>query len=107
MPLRNREGDPVDPVPFLVVAGVAFMIVYSVGPIYLMALLGVDLATALAGSTAVYLLAAGVAYHRFVRTDRPDLRAETPAAWRFRRLVYAAVAFGLLLVLLSLPFVDW
>ncbi|MFC7135877.1 hypothetical protein [Halobaculum litoreum] len=107
MRLRNRRGDPVDPVPFLVVAGTAFMIVYSVGPVYLITLFGVDVATAVAGSTPVFLLATAAAYWRLVRTVRPDLRAETPAEWRFRRLWYAAVGFGLLLVALTLPFLEW
>ncbi|WP_348613460.1 hypothetical protein [Halobaculum rarum] len=107
MRLRNREGDPVDPVPFLVVAGMGFMIVFSAGPIYLMALFGVDVATALAGSAAAFLPVAIVAYHQLVRSARPDLRGELPASWRFRRLWYAAIAFGLLLVLLTLPLVDW
>ncbi|MFC6786872.1 hypothetical protein ACFQFH_13590 [Halobaculum halobium] len=107
MRLRNREGDPVDPVPFLVVAGMAFMIVFSAGPIYLMALFGVDLSLALGGSAAAFVPTAALAYHRLVRSVRPDLREELPASWRFRRLWYAAVAFGLLLVLLTLPLVDW
>ncbi|MFC7069948.1 hypothetical protein [Halobaculum lipolyticum] len=106
MRLRNRAGDPVDPVPFIVVAGTAFMVVYSIGPIYLMSLFGVGVATALAGSTVVFLPIVAASYHRFVRADRPDLRAETPVEWRFRRLVYAGVALGLLLALLSLPFVE-
>lgn len=107
MRLRNREGDPVDPVPFLVVTGMGFMIVLSLGPIYLMALFGVDLSLALAGSTAAFVATAVAAYHRLVRSVRPDLRGELPASWRFRRLWYAAIAFGLLLVLLTLPLVDW
>ncbi|WP_435063405.1 hypothetical protein [Halobaculum sp. EA56] len=107
MPLRNRAGDPVDPVPFLVVVGFAFLLVFSTGPIYLRALLGVDLATAIAGSTAVFLAATAGAYHRFVRTDRPDLRGETPVAWRYRRLWIGALLLALLLVLLSLPFMEF
>lgn len=107
MRLRNREGDSVDAVPFLVVAGMAFMIVLSFGPIYLMALFGVDLSLAIAGSTAAFVPTVAFAYHRLVRSARPDLREDIPASWRFRRLLYAAVAFGLLLVLLTLPLVDW
>ncbi|MXR42871.1 hypothetical protein GRX01_16175 [Halobaculum sp. WSA2] len=104
---RNREGDPVDPVPFLVIAGMGFMILLSAGPIYLMALFGVDVTTALAGSAAAFVPVALVAYHRLVRSARPALREELPTSWRFRRLWYAAIAFGLLLVLLSLPLIDW
>ncbi|UIP00055.1 hypothetical protein Hbl1158_01400 [Halobaculum sp. CBA1158] len=104
---RNREGDSVDPVPFLVVAGIAFMVVFSAGPIYLMTLFGVDVPVALAGSAAVFGPLAAVAYHRLVWSVRPDLRDELPASWRFRRLLYAALALVLVLLLLSLPFVDW
>ncbi|QZY00745.1 hypothetical protein [Halobaculum rubrum] len=106
MPLRNRAGDPVDPVPFLVVASLAFLLVFSTGPIYLQALFGVGLATALAGSTGVFLVVTAAAYHRFVRTDRPELRGEVPVEGRYRRLWYGAVALALLLALLSLPFME-
>ncbi|SHH10675.1 hypothetical protein [Halobaculum gomorrense] len=107
MRLRNRKGDPIDPVPFLVVAGMAFMILFSAGPIYLMALFGVDVPVALAGSAAAFVPTAALAYHRLVRSAQPDLRGELPASLRFRRLWYAGVAFGLLLVALTLPLVDW
>lgn len=107
MTLRNREGDPVDPVPFLVVVGFAFLIVYSAGPLYLMELFGVDVPTALAGSTVVFLVTTAAAYVRFVRQDRADLRGETPVDWRYRRLWYGGIAFALLLVLLMLPFAEW
>ena len=51
MRLRNRDGSPVDPVPFLVLAAMAFAVAYSFGPIYFDAL-GVSLVPALALSTA-------------------------------------------------------
>ena len=38
MRLRNRDGSPVDPVPFLVLAAMAFAVAYSFGPIYFDAL---------------------------------------------------------------------
>jgi len=34
MRLRNRHGSHVDPVPFVVVAGLTFMILLSFGPLY-------------------------------------------------------------------------
>lgn len=107
MRLQNRDGNSVDPVPFLVVAGMGGMIVFSAGPIYLMTLFGVDVVVALAGSAAIYLPLVVGAYHRLVRAARPDLHDDLPASWQFRRLWYAAIALGLLLALLSLPFVEW
>ena len=106
MPLRNRAGDPVDPVPFLVVVGFAFLLVFSTGPIYIRALLDVDIATAIAGSAGVFLAATAAAYYRYVRTARPELREEVPVAGRYRRLWYGAAALMLLLALLSLPFME-
>jgi hypothetical protein len=100
--LTNRHGTPVDPVPFLVVAALAFLVSFSYGPIYCMAL-GLSLPFALAVSTLVFCLAAGASYHRLVWTARPELRGEIPAEKRFRRLVYAALVGGALLALLALP----
>lgn len=107
MRLTNGRGDPVDPVPFLVVASVAFLLVYSTGPLYLNALLGVPFPVGLAGSTVVFVAATVAAYRRFVRDARPDLRGEVPAAGRYRRLWYGALALALLLVLLTLPLLEW
>jgi low temperature requirement protein LtrA len=101
--LTNRHGTPVDPVPFLVVAALAFLVSFSCGPIYLLAL-GLSLPTALAVSGVFFVLATGAAYRRMVLTARPELRGEIPAERRFRRLVYAAVVGVALLALLSLPF---
>ena len=103
MKLTNRRGTPVDPVPFLVVASLAFLVSFSYGPIYCMAL-GLSLSWALAVSALVFSLTTGAAYHRLVRTARPELRGEVPAAKRLQRLVYAAIVVVALLALLSLPF---
>ena len=102
MRLRNRDGTPVDPVPFLVVTLGVAMVSYSYGPIYLMAL-GFGLGDALLASGVVVTLATGASYHRLVWTARPEARAEVPAGLRLRRLLYA-VAIGIaVLLLLALP----
>ena len=105
MKLTNRHGTPVDPVPFLVVASLAFLVSFSYGPIYCMAL-GLSLPPALAVSTLAFCLATSASYHRLVWTARPELRGEIPADQRFRRLVYAALVVGALLALLSLPLLN-
>lgn len=99
---ENSRGTPVDPVPFLVVAAMGFLICYSFGPGYLMTF-GVELSGALALSTVAFLATAAVAYHRFVWTVRPDLRAEIPADLRVRRLVLASLVVAGVFALLSLP----
>lgn len=102
MELRNARGDPVDPVPFLVVSAMAFAVCYSYGPIYFVEL-GLALRESLLVTTGAFLASTAGAYHRMVRTARPDLRGEVPAAQRFRRLVIA-IAIGIAaLVALSLP----
>lgn len=103
MKLTNRHGTPVDPVPFFVVASLAFLVSFSYGPFYCMAL-GLSLSLGFAVSGLVFLLAASASYYRLVWTARPELRGEIPADQRLRRLVYAILVGIALLALLSLPF---
>lgn len=100
--LRNARGEPVDPVPFLVIAALAFLVSFSYGPIYLMEL-GLSLPPALGVSTAVFVSLCALAYYRLVRQARPDLRGEVPAERRFRAIVYGALVVAALLGLLILP----
>lgn len=102
MNVRNKHGEAVDPVPFLVVAGVAFLVLYSFLPLYLMAF-GVSVAGGLAAATAVWVWVALGAFHRFVWAYAPARREHVPAGWRFRRLVWGILAGVALLVLLALP----
>ncbi|EMA49430.1 MULTISPECIES: hypothetical protein [Halococcus] len=102
MKLTNRHGTPVDPVPFLVVASFAFLVSFSYGPIYCMAL-GLSLPAGLVVSTLVFSFSAGAAYHRFVSAARPELAGEIPAEARLGRLFYAIIVGIALLALLSLP----
>lgn len=104
MRLRNRRGDPVDPVPFLVVTAMALAVAYAFGPIYCMAL-GLSLRASLGVATALFLGATAVAYARLVWTYVPEHRETVPAGDRFRRLLYAAVLLALALLALGLPFV--
>lgn len=101
MELRNARGDPVDPVPFVVVTGIAFMTCYSYGPLYFTEL-GLELREAMGISTGIFLASTVGAYYRLVWTARPDLRGELPAAWRFRRLLLAAIIGVVVLVGLTL-----
>ena len=100
MPLSNRRGVPVDPVPFFVVAGLTCMVLFSFGPLYGLAF-GLSLSTALAVSGALYILSLPVAYHQLVWETNPTV--STPAGPRFERLVYATVALMVLLVALTIP----
>lgn len=100
--LTNARGQPVDPVPFLVVATLAFLVSFSYGPIYLMEL-GLPLPAALAVSTGVFLSLSALAYYRLVWDTRPELRGEVPAERRLRAIVYAALVLAALLGLLTLP----
>lgn len=104
MDTHNRDGRPVDPVPFLVVAGMGTLLALSFGPGYLLAL-GLPLAPALGLSLAVAAGVAGWAYRRYVWLAGPAV-GEVPGKVRFRRLVYGMAVFGGLLVLLALPLVS-
>lgn len=99
---RNKHGTPIDPVPFLVVLLLGFTVCFSYGPPYLTTL-GFTLVESLAISGSVVAGIGGLAYHRYVWTARPDLRAEIPASIRLQRLFYAVIAGVGLLLLLALP----
>lgn len=102
MHLRNDRGVPVDPVPFIVVFALGFLVCYSFGPPYLMAL-GFTLVQALGLTTGVFAGVTAVAYHRLVWNARPEVRGVVPGRIRFRRLVYAVFVLLALVVLLALP----
>ena len=104
MKLRNRDGVPVDPVPWFVVTAVAFAVAYSFGPGYFAAF-GVPIDYGLVLSTGLFAVATVVTYYRFVWTVSPNRREEVPVGDRFERLVLATVACLGVVVLLALPLV--
>ena len=102
MALPNRYGTPVDPVPFVVVSGLAFMLSFSFGPLYGLAF-GLSLPTALAVSGIAFLLVAALAFYHQVWAARPT--GETSVALRAEQLLYAALAFAVVVVAATLPLV--
>lgn len=100
MSVRNQEGEPVDPVPFVVVTGSAWLLCLSFGPLYLDAF-AVPWPRGLAVSAAAAVAATLWAHRRFVWTVDPTVRREIPADVRFRKLCYGAIVFGVAFVLLS------
>jgi hypothetical protein len=103
MDLQNRDGDAVDPVPFLVVTLLAFLLIYAFGPLYLQAF-GVTVDQGLAVCTAIFLPMAAAAYYQFIWTHSPERQGIVPAGVRFGRLWYAILILVALFVLLALPF---
>ncbi|MFC7213376.1 hypothetical protein ACFQO4_04675 [Saliphagus sp. GCM10025334] len=104
MRFRNREGVPVDPVPFFVVAGLACMLVLSFGPLYGQAL-GAGLERSAAGSIVISLATTVGAYYRQVWTVRPELLETVPAGIRAERLFYLMVVLAALIVGLAIPLI--
>ncbi|GAB3676543.1 hypothetical protein [Halopiger thermotolerans] len=104
MQLRNRDGVPVDPVPFVVVVGLTFMVLLSFGPLYGQAL-GLPLEAAIALSVAVFTVAAITAFYRQIWTARPELDREVAAVVRAQRVFYLIPILGALLVALAVPLV--
>jgi len=102
--LRNREGRPVDPVPFVVVSGFAFLGCYSFFPVYL-ASFGVAAPAALAATTLVFAALTAGSYYRLVWTARPDIRREVPPELRIQHILYGALAVTGVLLLLTLVMV--
>jgi len=103
MPLRNRDGTAVDAVPFLVVSGLAFLVCFSFGPIYVLSL-GLEGPIVFGLPTVACVVAVAAAYYRLVHTVRPELRGEIPPGQRIAGLFYAALVGAAVLVGLSLPF---
>ena len=101
MDIRNRDGEPVDVVPFVVSTGILGMMALSVGPLYGVAY-GVPVAESLAVSAGVTLAVCGVAFHRLVWAA-PPAWVTIPPGVRFQRLFYLAVVFGLVLIALTVP----
>ncbi|MBB6644757.1 hypothetical protein [Halobellus ruber] len=101
MEVRNRDGEPVDAVPFLVSTGIFGMLTISVGPLYGLAY-GVPVARGLAVSAGATAAIAAVAFHRLVWVA-PPAWVTIPPEVRFQRLVYLGVAFGLALLALTAP----
>lgn len=101
---RNRRGDPVDPVPFLVSVGLAFMLAFSLGPIYGLSY-GLSLPWSLAASSLVFAALTAVAYAQLVRSAPPADAESLPPGPRMERLLYVALAFGVVLVGLTVPLV--
>lgn len=99
----DRDGEPVDPVPFLVVAAIGLLVSVSFLPPVVIELGGSPI-----HGVGVALLAASVftvaAYRRMVSKGRASLREEIPPESRLRTIVYgvlvaAAAMFGLSLLL--------
>jgi hypothetical protein len=101
MQLRNDQGTPVDPVPFGVTVSLAFAVLYSFGPGYLLEL-GFTLSEALAIVTVLFAATTVVAYHRLVRRSRPEQKSEVPGPVRFAQLYYAMLIGIVLLIALLL-----
>jgi hypothetical protein len=100
VPVRNSRGEPVDPVPFAVVASAAWLLCLSFGPLYLDAF-AVPWAYGLLVSVVVASAMTAWAYRRFVWTVDPTVRRELSVGLRFRQICYGAIVFGVILLLLS------
>lgn len=102
MYVHNKHGDRIDPVPFLVSVGLAFMFAFSVGPIYGLAY-GFTLRAALALSGAAFVGATGLAYRQLIRSAPARDAGPLPPGPRVERLFYGAIGLGVVLVALTLP----
>lgn len=101
MEVRNRDGEPVDAVPFLVSTGILGMLTLSLGPLYGLAY-GVPIVGSLLMSAGVTAAVAVVAFHRLIWVAPPTW-VTIPPEVRFQRLFYLAVAFGLVLLGVTVP----
>ncbi|WP_096396205.1 hypothetical protein [Halorubrum trapanicum] len=102
MRVRNRHGDRIDPVPFLVTVGIAFTFALSFGPIYGLSY-GLTLQASLTLSTLAFAVATAVAYRQLVRHAPPIDAGPLPPGPRVERLLYAGMGLGVLIVALTVP----
>lgn len=102
MHLRNRHGTPVDPVPFVVVVGLTFMVLLSFGPLYGREL-GLALETAIVLSAALFALAVMIAFYRQIWTFCPETTDSVPSAVRAERLFYLIPILTALIIALAIP----
>lgn len=98
---RNQLGRRVDPVPFLVATGLAFLGTFSFLPVYCLTL-GLSIPVTGVVSVGVFAGLAAVSYHRLVWTARPEFRGEIPPEQRLIRLFYVALSATVALVGLTL-----
>jgi len=101
MALTNRDGVPVDPVPWFVVIGLAAMVLLSFGPIYGTAF-GLSIQAGIIISGALTVVAAILSYYRMIWLFDPVQEAELTGELRLRRLIYLMailIAVGLLLTI--------
>jgi hypothetical protein len=101
MQVRNRNGDPVDPVPFLVSAGLVVMFSFSAGPLFGLSY-GLSVPVSLCVACVCSAVVVTAAFYRLVWTATAR-SVSVPAQFRFERILYLAVAFGLVLLALSIP----
>ena len=99
--LSNRDGHRVDPVPFLVVTGLAFLGSFTFVPIYCLTL-GLPMTYSAGAGVFVFGSLTAVAYHRMVWASTPELQGEVPAETRLLRLFYGALVVGGVLLSLTL-----
>ena len=100
--VHDGRGERIDPVPFLVSAGLGFMLSFSFGPIYGLSY-GLSLPTSLALSALAFAGIVAVAYAQLVRSAPPVDAGPLPPGPRFERLLYAAVGLGVALGALTVP----
>lgn len=100
MPLSNRGGSPIDPVPFLVVTGLGCMMLLSLGPLYGQAF-GLPLSIALPLSITLSVLFTVAAFYWQVWKATP--LKETPVEVRAERLYYGGLAFAVIFIGLTIP----
>ena len=80
------------------------MVAFSIGPIYGLSY-GLSLAWSLVASSVAFVGLLAVGYAQLVRAAPHVDAGPLPVAPRFERLLYAALAFGVILVALTVPLV--
>jgi len=104
MHLHNRDGVAVDPIPFVVVFGLAALMLLSFGPLYGQAL-GVSLSVALSASVGLTAVAAVIAYYRHIWTARPPVDRALSVGLRAERLFQLMIILAVVFIGLAIPLV--
>jgi hypothetical protein len=98
--IRNRHGEIVDPIPFVVITGSTWLLCLSFGPLYL-DLFGIPWTEGLLACVILAVVTSLWAYRRFIWTVDPAVQESLSAGVRFHRLCLGGIAFCMILIILA------
>ena len=101
MRCRNHDGEPVDPIPFVVISGCALTLCLSFVPLYL-DLFAVSDSIRILLSIALGVALTGWAFYQYLWTADPQVRKSLSPGIRFESILRGGIVFTLALIVLAI-----